>query len=85
MEDIFLNKKQLQSEKKYTPLHGGDIYSHPVQVDFSVNTNPLGPPRSVIRALQEHCMDIVHYPDLACKKLKKAIAFYERVEPQHII
>ncbi len=85
MENGSLNKKQLQSEKKHTPLHGGDIYSHPVQVDFSVNTNPLGPPRSVIRALQEHCMDIVHYPDPSCKKLREAIASYEKLGPQHII
>ena len=25
-------------------IHGGDIYSRPVRLDFSVNGNPLGMP-----------------------------------------
>ena len=27
--------------------HGGDIYSHPVRMDYSANINPLGLPEGV--------------------------------------
>ena len=30
--------------------HGGDIYTHKPDLDFSVNVNPLGPPEGVVRA-----------------------------------
>ena len=28
-------------------IHGGDIYSQPVRLDFSINVNPLGIPEGV--------------------------------------
>ena len=40
-------------QKKPRKLHGGDVYRHPDVIDFSVNTNPLGTPESVKRAVQE--------------------------------
>ena len=32
-------------------IHGGDIYTNKVQLDFSVNINPLGIPKEVQQAL----------------------------------
>ncbi len=80
-----MDKKHLNPEDGSMPLHGGDIYRHPVEMDFSVNTNPLGPPESMVRTLRGHCLDIVHYPDPACEMLRKAIASYEGVNTEHII
>ena len=34
-------------------LHGGDIYRNHVEIDFSVNVNPLGIPEAVEAALYE--------------------------------
>ena len=31
--------------------HGGDLYGRPVRLDFSANTNPLGTPPAVRRAV----------------------------------
>ncbi len=67
------------------PAHGGDIYRHRVEMDFSVNTNPLGAPDSVVKALRQHSMDIVHYPDPVCQKLREDLASYEKVKADHII
>ena len=33
--------------------HGGDLYGRPVTLDFSANTNPLGTPEAVRRAVTE--------------------------------
>lgn len=55
-------------------IHGGDIYNHKVNMDFSVNINPLGIPERVKAAMHaaiEHC-DC--YPDIACAGLKQAVA-----------
>lgn len=37
-------------------IHGGDIYRNHVDMDFSVNVNPLGTPKSVIEALGEQLL-----------------------------
>ncbi len=36
---------------KMKGIHGGDIYSNDVKLDFSVNVNPLGIPEAVKTAL----------------------------------
>ena len=33
--------------------HGGDIYRNKVNMDFSVNLNPMGTPPEVLKAMQE--------------------------------
>ena len=33
-------------------MHGGDIYTNKVRLDFSVNINPLGIPKEVQQALK---------------------------------
>ena len=44
--------------------HGGDIYRNKVNLDFSVNLNPLGTPESVLNAVKD-CTDTLSvYPDI---------------------
>ncbi len=57
-----------------TMIHGGDIYRNQVQLDFSVNTNPLGMPVSVKKALQEAVEKSGNYPDIRSEGLAKAVA-----------
>ena len=72
-------------QKKPRKLHGGDIYRHPDVIDFSVNTNPLGTPESVKRAVQESVAKIEHYPDVRCEALRKAISRFEQVNMEEIL
>ena len=34
-------------------IHGGDIYSRQIRLDFSVNGNPLGMPDAAVQAIHE--------------------------------
>ncbi|MGF7143041.1 histidinol-phosphate aminotransferase [Anaerotaenia torta] len=66
-------------------LHGGDIYRNKVNMDFSVNINPLGMPDAVKDALLqavEHCGE---YPDIKAEALKKGIAQRTGVCPERIV
>ncbi|MBO4809107.1 MAG: aminotransferase class I/II-fold pyridoxal phosphate-dependent enzyme [Lachnospiraceae bacterium] len=44
--------------------HGGDIYRNKVNMDFSVNLNPLGTPKEVLEAMQESIKRSDVYPDI---------------------
>jgi threonine-phosphate decarboxylase len=63
------------------PLHGGDIYrfisSGGIQLDFSVNTNPLGIPDMVVEELKKQIADFALYPDPYCRTLRTGLAVYE--------
>lgn len=52
-------------------IHGGDIYNNKVNMDFSVNINPLGIPHSVKEAMSDALSYEDRYPDMACSGLKK--------------
>lgn len=55
--------------------HGGDVYGNAgVRLDFSVNTNPLGMPEGVKRALVSHLADYERYPDPQCRALTATLA-----------
>lgn len=66
-------------------IHGGDIYRNPNVIDFSVNSNPLGPPKAVVETILKHAVDIVHYPDMECENLRKAIGLYEQISPSCVL
>ena len=66
-------------------IHGGDIYRHPEVTDFSVNSNPLGPPKGVIQALEESLGEIACYPDMRCEKLREAIGQFEQTPPEAVL
>lgn len=54
-------------------IHGGDIYRNSVKLDFSVNINPLGVPRTVNEALHRAVGKCTLYPDMEARALKEAV------------
>lgn len=69
--------------KKLTPyMHGGNIWgiSRKLQIplseimDFSVSTNPYGPPRGVLQAIRNGLWLVGSYPDPDPKELKGLLA-----------
>ena len=45
-------------------VHGGNIYGRDIQLDFSVNINPLGMPQGARRAITEQVAGDETYPDI---------------------
>ena len=44
-------------------IHGGDVYRNHVDLDFSINVNPLGAPVAVQEALRGAAALCGRYPD----------------------
>lgn len=65
--------------------HGGDIYRHQVNIDFSVNVNPIGPRPEVIDAIKEASESIMCYPDMHCEMLIRALAKFEHVKEEMLL
>lgn len=65
--------------------HGGDLYTRPVRLDFSTNTNPLGVPESARRAVAESAQLLNRYPDPYCRELTAALSEAEGVPPEYIL
>lgn len=65
--------------------HGGDIYRQNVELDFSVNLNPLGMPANVKEAIINNIDGYETYPDLRAEKLCRALAEREAVSAGNII
>ena len=65
--------------------HGGNIFTNPVQYDFSANLNPLGLPESVRQAILDNSDLWEHYPDPECTDLRKAISEFENYPAEKII
>lgn len=55
-------------------IHGGDIYRNAVRLDFSVNVNPLGVPKSVRQALHAAVESCGIYPDIHAEALQTAVS-----------
>ena len=55
-------------------IHGGDIYRNRIQIDFSVNINPLGIPEEVKGALHQAVDVCMQYPDMEAEQLKEALS-----------
>lgn len=55
-------------------IHGGDVYRNRVDLDFSINVNPLGVPREVEVALHNAVELCGRYPDLESDRLKCAVS-----------
>ncbi len=54
--------------------HGGDIYRNKVNMDFSVNLNPLGPSEVVLKAVKDAVDKADVYPDSEQDKARTVIA-----------
>lgn len=66
-------------------IHGGNVYTHTGCLDYSANCNPLGTPENVIAAAKEALDHVQDYPQVGYEPLRKAIAEYEGVLPEHVI
>ena len=54
--------------------HGGDIYRNKVNMDFSVNLNPLGIQEEVLNAVHESVNRAERYPDLEQEEVREVLA-----------
>jgi histidinol-phosphate aminotransferase len=70
---------------KMKRLHGGDIYRNHVEIDFSVNVNPLGIPETVETTLYEAVENCSRYPDISAEKLKKAVSGMLTVPKENLL
>ena len=59
--------------------HGGDIYNSIAELDFSINTNPLGMPPEVRDAIISAVDLCAFYPDPYCRALRESISSCEGV------
>ncbi|MEG2295681.1 MAG: histidinol-phosphate transaminase [Oscillospiraceae bacterium] len=68
-------------------VHGGDIYSYNGKniLDFSQNSNPLGLPDGVKKAIIENIENYSHYPDPLCRELKTQLASYLCVPSEFLV
>lgn len=66
-------------------IHGGDIYSQPVTLDFSANVNPYGTPPAVLDAIRKALPALFCYPDPRCSALVQAISQREEVPPAYVL
>ena len=75
------------------PIHGGNLVwaaakagCHPSAIlDFSASINPLGPPTSLITAIQSNLAQITHYPDPSYQQLCLALGAEHQVDPRYIL
>lgn len=70
--------------------HGGDLVGFEEEygvrpLNFSVNTNPLGPPAQVRQALEAAAARAGEYPDPLCRRLGRAIARHEGVPEEWVL
>jgi threonine-phosphate decarboxylase len=54
-------------------------------VDFSINVNPLGPPRSVLAVLSKELRGICRYPEVESASLTEKLATLHDVAPDQVV
>lgn len=64
--------------------HGGDIYNNSVEMDFSVNLNPLGPPAKVTQVLEKAIEKAPFYPDIEQREVRSVIARGEGIDISNV-
>ena len=57
-------------------VHGGDVYRRAVDLDYSVNINPLGMPPRACRAAKHGVDRSIAYPDWKVEKLRDAVVSF---------
>ena len=65
--------------------HGGDIYNNKVNMDFSVNVNPLGIPDEIKTALEKALSECMNYPDINSDELSKRMSEFFGVRREGLI
>lgn len=74
-------------------IHGGNIWqaakeaSKPLEkiIDFSASINPLGPPASAIKAIEEGLRLIPPYPDPSASAIREALAAHHGISTENIL
>lgn len=66
-------------------MHGGNIYGNEIEYDFSVNLNPLGPPKTVQDALAAALNHVEEYPDPEYRELRRGLANYWQVAEKQLV
>lgn len=56
--------------------HGGDIYRNKVNIDFSINLNPMGAPKEVMDGAAAALYKAYVYPDIRQDRIRGTIADY---------
>lgn len=80
-------------EELFNHLHGGNLeraierydISLDEIIDFSANINPLGISPKIKEVLVKSIDQLSHYPDPECKKAKKEISRYFKIDYENII
>ncbi len=72
--------------------HGGNLFKASQEyqksqfLDFSANINPLGPPTSVLKAIEKNLSPLIaNYPDPDCVQLKTTLAQYLQIHKKQIL
>lgn len=68
-----------------TAIHGGDIYRNRVEIDFSVNVNPLGIPETVKKAMRKAVEVCGQYPDINNDRLKQEVSRMKNVPEEYLL
>ena len=55
-------------------LHGGEIYDKKIELDFSVNLNPVKCPEAVIDEIKRAAGEVTNYPDISQSRFRTAVA-----------
>jgi len=66
-------------------IHGGDVYRNRVDIDFSINVNPLGTPECVKEALHSAVELCGNYPDIEAERLKKTVSTFLGVPEEWLL
>lgn len=66
-------------------IHGGDVYSQKINIDYSVSVNPLGTPKSVLDAISGAVKNINRYPDYNNTKALDALSEYHGINKDNIL
>lgn len=77
-----VNKSEEVKNEQLGYVHGGDIYRHKPDYDFSANINPLGVNDRILKAATDSLKDMANYPDVYCAKLRAALAQSLEVNPE---
>ncbi|MDJ0732336.1 MAG: threonine-phosphate decarboxylase CobD [Crocosphaera sp.] len=75
------------------PIHGGNLVWAAEQIgcpvssllDFSASINPLGPPETVLTAIQGSLDSLQHYPDPNYTKLRQALSEWHQLPSEWIL
>ncbi len=64
--------------------HGGDIYNNRVELDFSVNLNPLGTPDEITAAIRHAQERISCYPEYTQNTVRRMIGAALQLDPASV-